>query len=164
MLTYFTHPVVMLTIGGAIGTNARYWLGRWIALHHWTEHFPLATFTINITGSLLLGLFYLPFHNRLPGWWLLLGVGFCGGYTTFSTFSLETVELIRKHQHGIALLNIVASVVVGCAMTWLALVSMEQVVPRIPPPMVTAAEDAETQTVSKTSPPDSASDNAVRHP
>src|SRR5215204_2365950 len=72
MLSILTHPVVLLTLGGAGGTNARYWLGRWIALQHWTEHFPLAIFVINVSGSLLLGLLVLPFRDRLPSWYILL--------------------------------------------------------------------------------------------
>ena len=136
----------MLTVGGAVGTNARYGLGRWIAMHHWTEHFPLATFTINVTGALLLGLFVVPFRDRLPGWYILLGVGFCGGYTTFSTFALETVELVRRHhQPGQALLNVVASVVIGCLVTWFAIAGMEAIYPKpAHTPPVMEAEDAQT--------------------
>lgn len=146
MLSFLTHPVVLLTVGGAVGTNARYWLGRWIAMHHWTEHFPLATFTINVTGSLLLGLFVVPFRDRLPGWYILLGVGFCGGYTTFSTFALETVELMRRHhQPGMALVNVIASVVIGCLVTWFAVAGMDAIYPKPPhAPPVMEAEDAQT--------------------
>lgn len=157
MAYFLTHPVFLLTVGGALGTNARYFLGRWIASHHWTEHFPLATFLINVTGSLLLGLLFLPLHNRLPHWYLLLGVGFCGGYTTFSTFTLETVELIhRHHQPGLALVNIVASVLVGGLVTWLALSGMQTVYPDTPTEIKEEA-DLETQTAPKSPPPGSAS-------
>lgn len=147
MIAYLTHPVVLLTIGGAVGTNARYWFGRWIAMQHWTEHFPLATFAINVTGSLLLGLFVVPFRDRLPGWYILLGVGFCGGYTTFSTFALETVELMRRHhQPGMALLNVVGSVVIGCVVTWLAVIGMEAIDPKPHAPPVMEVEGPQTQT------------------
>ncbi len=147
MIGFITHPVILLTIGGAAGTNARYWFGRWLAMHHWTEHFPLATFAINVTGSLLLGLFVVPFRDRLPGWYILLGVGFCGGYTTFSTFALETVELLRRHhQPGLALLNVVASVVIGCVLTWLAVIGMEAIDPKPHAPAVMEVEDPQTQT------------------
>jgi len=138
--------VLLLTLGGAVGTNARFFFGRWIATHHWTEHFPLATFAINITGSLLLGLFVVPFRDRLPGWYILLGVGFCGGYTTFSTFALETVELMRKHhQPGLALINVVASVVIGCVVTWLAVIGMERIDPKPPTPALMEVAGPETQ-------------------
>ena len=167
MLSYLTHPIVLLTVGGAIGTNARYWLGVWVAVwygrtvseHHWSVHFPLAVFLINVSGSLLLGLFVVPLRDRLPSWWILLGVGFCGGYTTFSTFALDTVELIRKHhQPGMALLNVVASVVIGCAVTWLAVVSMESIYPKAPPIM--EVEGPRIQTEPQTPTRDSASDSA----
>jgi fluoride exporter len=138
MMTYLTHPIVLLTLGGAVGTNARYWLGVFI-VHHSDDWFdqenshlrgPLAIFLINVTGSLLLGLFLVPLRERLPHWWILLGVGFCGGYTTFSSFAVDTVELIRKyHQPGMAIANIALSVVVSCLVAWCAIAAMEKIHP-----------------------------------
>jgi CrcB protein len=148
-----THPAVLLTIGGAVGTNARYWLGAFIA-HHSQDWFdeetsyvrgPLAIFVINVTGSLLLGLCVVPLRERLPHWWILFGVGFCGGYTTFSSFAVDTVEMIRKHhQPGLAILNVVASVVVACAVTWLAIASMERIHPT-PPVMEVAGPEMQKE-------------------
>ena len=142
MLTFLIHPIVLLTVGGALGTNARYWLSVWIHDQRWTEQFPLATLVINISGSLLLGLFVVPFHTRLPVWWLLLGVGFCGGYTTFSTFAWETVVLIHeKQQTGLAVLNIIASVLLSCGAVWFAVNGMKTMAP--PPgghPVMEAAD------------------------
>src|SRR5215204_3820594 len=105
MMSFLTHPVVLLTLGGALGTNARYWLGAaivhgcrdWFAEPYASLRGPLAIFVVNVTGSLILALMVVPLRERAPGWWVLLGVGFCGGYTTFSSFALDTVELIRKH-------------------------------------------------------------------
>jgi fluoride exporter len=148
MLAFFTHPVVLLSIGGALGTNARYWLSVWIHDHKWTEQFPLATLLINVSGSLLLGLLVVPFHSRLPLWWILLGVGFCGGYTTFSTFALETVVLIHdKRQTELAVLNVLLSVVLSCAAMWIALMGIRSIYPPPPvqPPIMEAA-DRETRT------------------
>lgn len=146
MLSIFTHPVILLTIGGAAGTNARYWLSVWIHDQKWTTHFPLATLLINVSGSLLLGLLVVPFQNRLPHWWILLGVGFCGGYTTFSTFAFETTALIRTTQRvDLAVLNIVLSVAMSLAVVWLALAGMEALMPARPggPPAAKEAEDLE---------------------
>jgi CrcB protein len=150
MLSYLTHPVVLLTVGGAVGTNARYWLGVFVAhrcSNLLTDPFlrgPLAIFLINVSGSLLLGLFVVPLRERLPSWWIVLGVGFCGGYTTFSSFALDTVELIRKHhQPGMAILNVVASVMISCTVVWLAVAGMETVYPH--PPAVMEVEDPETR-------------------
>lgn len=162
MMSFLTHPVFLLTVGGALGTNARHYLGQWVFHHVPTGHFPLATFLINVTGSLLLGLLVVPFRERAPHWYVLLGVGFCGGYTTFSTFALQTVELIRTHhQPGLALLNVVGSVVIGCLVTWSAVVCMETIIPHQPRPPIMEEADLETQTAPQTPPPGSASDKSA---
>ncbi len=121
-----THPILLLTLGGAAGTNARYWLGLWIRSLKWAEDFPLATVLINVTGSLLLGVFAALFPDRSLSWHVLLGVGFCGGYTTFSSFALETYELLRRGHHVLAVLNIVVSVAASLVAVWLAVRVMEK--------------------------------------
>lgn len=152
MISLLTHPVVLLTVGGALGTNARYWLGAFVLQRYgswFTEPYtglrgPFAIFVVNVTGSLLLGLFAVPLRERLPNWWILLGVGFCGGYTTFSSFALDTVELIRRHQQpGLAVLNVVASVIISCVVVWIAVAGMERAYP--PAPTVMEVEDSETR-------------------
>ena len=119
---WLTHPVLLLSVGGAVGTNARYWLG--VLINEWLTkdlppnqdppHFPLATFCINVTGSLVLGvaavLFLYQEEPQRKAWYLILGIGFCGGYTTFSTFALETFDLFRKGQLAWAVAYIAASV------------------------------------------------------
>jgi fluoride exporter len=151
MISFLTHPVVLLTLGGALGTNARYWLAILITsrCEHWFPReygnltAPLAIFIINLSGSLLLGLFVVPLRDPFPlharHLWLLLGVGFCGGYTTFSSFAVDTVELVRKHhQPGMAFLNVALSVVMSCLVVWGAIISMEKIAPA--PPIMEGAD------------------------
>ena len=86
--------IVWLSIGGALGVNARYWLAVWI--DRWIgSRFPWATLTINLSGAFILGLLAtmaarLSPHHPTRLFWL---VGFLGGYTTFSTFALESHKL-----------------------------------------------------------------------
>jgi fluoride exporter len=112
-----TNRIVVLSIGGAIGTNARYWLARAIDESTWNRGFPLGTFAINVSGSFILGLVGVIFIERLAethrDWYLLLGTGFCGGYTTFSTFEWETFKLVRDGSWPMALANVLGSVAVG---------------------------------------------------
>jgi CrcB protein len=114
LATVFTSKVFLLALGGAVGTNARYWLARWIDQQDWWRGFPLGTFVVNVSGSFLLGAVAILLLERLPPdhrhWYLLLGTGFCGGYTTFSTFSYETFRLVEDGSWGLALANIVGSV------------------------------------------------------
>ena len=112
-----TNKLVLLAIGGAIGTMSRYGLAKWLGEVAWAKGFPLGTFVINVTGSFVLGMAATIILERLPpthqDWYLLFGTGFCGGYTTFSTFEWETFKLVRDGSMWIALANIVGSVVVG---------------------------------------------------
>ena len=113
----FANRFVVLTLGGALGTNARYLLSRWVDEVAGGRGFPLGTFAVNVTGSFIVGLVAVIVLERLPPsqqmWYLFLGTGFCGGFTTFSTFEWETFRLVRDGNFTFALLNIVGSVLVG---------------------------------------------------
>lgn len=111
---FLTHPCTLLVIGGGVGTNARYWLGAWFVTRGLTAHFPWHTFLINVTGSFVLGVVGIACRNR-PGWFLLLGTGFCGGFTTFSTFSVETLGLIERNRPAAAAGYVLGSVLAGLA-------------------------------------------------
>jgi fluoride exporter len=108
--------MAILTIGGALGVNARYWLGVWMS--RWVSpQFPWATFTINVSGSFAIG-----FLTILLARWqpqspirLLVVVGFLGGYTTFSTFSFESLTLWERGELSRALGYVVGSVIAGLA-------------------------------------------------
>ena len=94
---------LFLALGGVAGVIARYELGVWISDWH-TTSFPWATLAINVTGSLALGFFmrYLTGVTSSPEVRLMLTTGFCGGYTTMSTFSYEFVNLMLERQYGVA--------------------------------------------------------------
>jgi CrcB protein len=103
----------MIGLGGAVGSNARYWLGLWFRQQPWAQNFTWGTFVINVSGSLILGIVAAVFRDRASPGFLLLGTGFCGGYTTFSTFSLEVAEAIQKGRWDLAALYAGSSVLAG---------------------------------------------------
>jgi len=110
-------------LGGAIGTIARFWLDG-VVSNRFGKTFPLGILTINITGSLLIGLLFAligPEAPRLvrPGVYAFFVVGVCGGYTTFSSFSLNTLNLAREGQWLYAGANVVFSVVFCLVAVWL---------------------------------------------
>jgi len=118
--------VVSVAVGGALGAVSRYGLDRVIEQRS-ESSFPWSTFVINVTGCLLVGFLIAALVDRrsAPGWVRAgLVVGFCGGYTTFSTFGQETLDLIEADEVVLAVLNVCASVVVGVlavlAGAWLA--------------------------------------------
>jgi fluoride exporter len=106
-------------LGGFAGANARYVLGRAIADRAGTA-FPYGTFTINVTGSLLIGIIMTLLTERWvadPAWRLILVVGFLGGYTTFSSYTFEAINLFQQGQTARAFTYIVGSNslgLVGC--------------------------------------------------
>lgn len=109
----------LVFLGAGIGANARYWLGVW-ALRRFGEGFPWGTLAINVSGSLLIGLFMGLSETRgwPMGWRLLIAVGVLGGYTTFSTFSYETLKLLGKGTSGLGFLYVLGSVAAGLVACW----------------------------------------------
>jgi CrcB protein len=104
--------MLAVAVGGAIGSVLRYTITYWVQWHHLTA-FPVATLVINVSGSLLLG-FLLSFWvaSTAPSGELrvMLTIGFCGGFTTFSTFGYDTARLMQSGDYGNAALNALLSV------------------------------------------------------
>ena len=110
---------VLVGLGGCLGANARYLLVNCIGARYGLS-FPYGTLVINVTGSFLIGLFLVLISERFqvhPNWRLFFSVGFLGGYTTFSTFSFESLVLIQHSSWFLGLVNIVGSVVLGLVAT-----------------------------------------------
>ena len=102
---------VAISIGAVLGANTRYLLGGWLSAQFGSS-FPYATMVINVTGSLLIGLVLGLTSARIAPWWWGPGVaiGFLGSYTTFSTFSYETMNLIGEGSYLPAFANVGGSV------------------------------------------------------
>jgi CrcB protein len=112
-----------VAIGGALGSMARYGISGMIAAMT-NGAFPYGTLVVNVTGAILIGFFatlsgpdsrfFIPASGRL-----FLMTGICGGYTTFSTFSLETYNLLRDGDWNAALANIGCSVILCLVAVWI---------------------------------------------
>lgn len=111
---------IYVGIAGIIGALLRYWVG--IIFHQWWFlDFPLATFLTNMAGSFILGWFttFLPRLKFLNPYIITaLGTGFVGSFTTFSTFSVETVQLISESKWGTAILYVLLSLWGGLLASW----------------------------------------------
>jgi fluoride exporter len=112
--------LLLVMIGGGGGAGLRYLvglLGTWLG----QESFPWTTFVINLTGSLALG-FLVSWAKGQPDralWLLLLGTGVCGGFTTYSTFSVETLALLEQDRFATAFIYVVGSVLAALIGAWL---------------------------------------------
>ncbi len=126
--------MLLLMLGGAVGTYARYAVAKWFNTQPWGQAFPFGTLFINVSGSFVLGVAAVVLLERLPpehqDWYLLIGTGFCGGYTTFSTFEWETFELLRDGSWGYALANAFGSLLAGLLGVILAVILVGVVFPR----------------------------------
>jgi CrcB protein len=106
---------LLISLGAVVGANARYWTSEFFNKRFSTS-FPLGTFVINILGSFALGLIMslsterLPIDSKLK---LLLTVGFLGAYTTFSTYSYESLTLVMSGQIMRGIINLLGSSVLG---------------------------------------------------
>ena len=105
-------------LGGGIGSVVRYALGHFLKQ---VISFPLATLLANVLAALLIGALAASSIRQQPAAWSLLAIGFCGGLSTFSTFSFENVQLLQQGQWAWAALNIVLSIALSLTSTWLAM-------------------------------------------
>jgi CrcB protein len=113
-------PYLWVALGGALGSVGRYWLSL-VGVRMWGEYFPWATLLINVIGSFVIGAFgTLTSHNgAMPApndVRVFVMVGICGGFTTFSSFSLQTLLLLR----GGAVFSAISNVVLSVALCLLA--------------------------------------------
>lgn len=100
-----------IAVGAVVGASARYFLSGLIA-RNFSATFPYSTLLINVTGSLALGFFLVYSTDRVlldPRWRLLVAVGFCGSYTTFSSYAFESFALLEQGQWLLVGLNALAS-------------------------------------------------------
>ncbi len=115
------NQTLAISLGAILGANARYWIGVW-AKELLSISFPLGTFIVNVLGSFLLGFLValsLKRGDLSQTTLLLLGTGFMGSFTTFSTFSVETVQLISNGDWQLAFFNLVGSIALGLGGVWL---------------------------------------------
>lgn len=113
--------ILIVGLGGSAGSILRYLCQKWIN-EAYQHNFPLATFLVNVFGCFLIGVLYALGEkgNFLsPQTRLLLVTGFCGGFTTFSTFAFENMNLLRTGDHLYFLLYALGSVVLGIAAVYL---------------------------------------------
>ena len=109
---------LLIALGGAVGSLLRYLVGG--RVQHLAPHgFPIGTLFVNVAGCFLIGIFIRQFmnvqtHNYVRA---LLVVGFCGGFTTFSTFSMETIGLFEGGEYARAIGYVTLSVVLSLAAT-----------------------------------------------
>jgi CrcB protein len=117
--------LLLIALGGAAGSVLRYFVGGRVQ-HFATHGFPVGTLSVNVIGCLLIGVLAQLFLNMQTSgpWRAVLMVGFCGGFTTFSTFSFETVGLIEGGDYVRALAYISLSVILCLAATFAGMTLM----------------------------------------
>ena len=125
---------ILVMVGGALGTGARFWVSGFVA-ERGGELFPVGTLVVNITGSFAVG-FFAAFVDP-EGFFLMppqlrqfFMIGVCGGYTTFSSFSLQTLDLVRDGDWFKAGLNSLLSFVCCLAAVWLGRILALAILPK----------------------------------
>jgi len=108
----------LVGLGGGIGSILRYSSGLLVP----SKYFPWSTFFVNILGSFIIGIIFamsIKTEGLSNSWRLFLATGICGGFTTFSAFSLENMGLLQSGKYGMALTYIILSIALGIIATFL---------------------------------------------
>jgi len=112
--------ILLIGLGGSIGSIARYLCQRWVA-YNWPHQYFWGTFAVNVIGCFLIGIFW-GMHFRSfaanESWKLFLMTGLCGGFTTFSAFTLEGTGLLKENRIGMFFLYTAGSVLAGLLATY----------------------------------------------
>ena len=111
---------LFIGLAGMAGTLCRYWLSGVLA-RRYGETFPAGTLVVNVAGCLLIGFLFYMFQERYvagPAARTVVLVGFLGGFTTFSSYGLQTFTLLQDGEFAYAALNVVASNLLGLLMVW----------------------------------------------
>lgn len=119
--------ILLIALGGGLGSAFRYTTGLFID-RYIQSSFPWATFTVNFVGCFILGLlisYFGKYTTSSIDIKLLFTVGFCGGFTTFSTFAFENLTMIQNGNYGLALLYTLASLLLGIIAVWLGFMSLK---------------------------------------
>src|SRR4026208_2503478 len=112
--------LLLIGLAGFIGTLSRYWMSGVIAKRY-GETFPMGTLVVNLVGCFLVGLlFYLLQERFLVNQTVrtVILIGFLGGFTTFSSFGLQTFTLLQDGEFGLAVLNILGANLIGLVLVW----------------------------------------------
>jgi CrcB protein len=115
---------IFIAFAGLVGTLIRYWLSGFVA-RQYGETFPWGTLIVNLIGSFLAGAIYHLAEERLlipPTLRTIILIGLIGGFTTFSSYGLQTFTLLRDGEIGLATLNVAVSNVLGLLMVWIGYV------------------------------------------
>ncbi len=121
--------LLIVFLGGGAGSICRYLISG-VLNKYFVALFPIATFSANILASLIIGLLVGYFevkHSFAKEIWLLIAIGFCGGLSTFSSFSNETLGLMRNGNYAIAFFNIIASTAICLLVTLAGIVVMKNI-------------------------------------
>lgn len=114
--------MLLVALGGALGSMARFKLSGWVLHQTPSWRFPAGTLAVNVIGCFIAGLLAGMAVKQdvfTPDARVFLFTGLLGGFTTFSAFGLETLLLLKRGEAGVAIANIVISVVVGLLVAWL---------------------------------------------
>jgi fluoride exporter len=117
--------IVCVGLAGMLGTLARYFVSGWVA-RHFGETFPAGTLVVNLAGCFLVGFLYQITEERFmvdPIIRASILVGFLGGFTTFSSFGLQTFALLRESEYWFAGVNVLLSNVAGLFLVWIGYTS-----------------------------------------